>query len=369
MFSKIWYSYPKDMKKTILYNKHIDLGGRIVEFGGFLLPLQYESIVKEHLWCRSSCAIFDTSHMAKFFFKGDKVSSELGRLLTVDIESMEGGQCRYCLILNERGGIIDDAVVYKFSDDRYMVVSNASTKDKVKNWYLSYIKEAEIEDGDVYLDKIDVQGSLSRDVLEDIFKIDLSSLSFYRFGMFNILGEETVISYSGYTGGVGYEIYINRDRTERVWDILLQDKRVKPAGLGARDSLRLEAGLPLYGNELDEDITPLEAGLGRFVDFSHSFIGKTALEERKPQKKIIYLVSETRQSPRHGYKIFSDNTEIGYITSGCFSPSLQKGIGAGYIKGDARILERVSVSDGKYAKIYCSVVSKKELVSLTGIKR
>ncbi|MCM8820764.1 MAG: hypothetical protein NC932_02290, partial [Candidatus Omnitrophica bacterium] len=288
-----------------------------------------------------------------------------------DISNMEAGQCRYCFILNEKGGIIDDVVVYKLSDLEYMVVSNASTKEKVHHWYLSHIEEMEVEDSDIFLDKIDVQGPLSQDVLQDIFKIDLSLLAFYRFGNFEIMEKKIIVSYSGYTGGKGYELYVPRGKTEEMWELLLKDERVKPAGLGARDSLRLEAGLPLYGNELDEETTPFEAGLRRFIDFSHSFIGMDALKGSKIRKKIVYLISETRQSPRHSYKIFVGDTEVGYITSGCFSPSLQRGIGAGYIKEGIDIPEKADVlTDGNICvRINCLLVSKRELVKLIGVKK
>ncbi|MCX8082379.1 MAG: glycine cleavage system aminomethyltransferase GcvT [bacterium] len=356
------------MKYTTLYKKHIEAGAKVIEFAGFALPLQYAGIIKEHLWCRNSCSIFDTSHMTKFFLKGKNISLEMSNILTISVNSMETGQCRYCFILNERGGIIDDVVVYKFSDEEYMVVSNASTKEKVKKWYTTHTREIEIQDADIYFDKIDVQGPLSKDVLKDIFKIDLSSLSFYRFGKFDISKKEVIVSYSGYTGGRGYEIYVAKEDTEELWNLLLQDKRVQPAGLGARDSLRLEAGLPLYGNELDEETTPFEAGMEKFIDFSHDFIGKNALEFSKPQKKIVYFISETRQSPRHGYKIFIEDIEAGYVTSGCFSPSLQKGIGIGYIKKGFTTPEIAYVSD-RCVKIICSIVSKGYFKKLIGIRR
>ncbi|NLG11968.1 MAG: glycine cleavage system aminomethyltransferase GcvT [Elusimicrobia bacterium] len=359
------------MKTTTLYNKHVDLGAKIIDFAGFLLPLQYEGIIKEHIWCRNSCALFDTSHMAKVVFKGTEVVSELGKILTINIGNMEIGRCRYCFILNEKGGVMDDVVIYRLSLDKYMVVSNASTKDKIKDWYRQKIKNTEIIDADDFLDKIDVQGPLSLDVLQDVLNADFSILSSYRFSIFNILGEDNIVSYSGYTGGKGYEIYVNKEKTKSLWDMLLQDERVKPAGLGARDSLRLEAGLPLYGNELDEETTPFDAGMGRLVDPSHSFIGKEALEQGGKRKSIVYLVSETRQSPRHLYKILADNEDIGYVTSGCFSPVLQRGIGIGYIKQGIAVPEKAVVSKDVqgYVRIACNVVPRKELIRMAGIKR
>ena len=172
------------------------------------------------------------------------------------------------------------------------------------------------------MDKIDVQGPLSLDVLQDVLNADFSILSSYRFSIFNILGEDNIVSYSGYTGGKGYEIYVNKEKTKSLWELLLQDERVKPAGLGARDSLRLEAGLPLYGNELDEETTPFDAGMGRLVDPSHSFIGKEALEQGGKRKSIVYL-SRTESSI---IQILADN-EIWFMLSGMFFACLQRGIG------------------------------------------
>ena len=355
---------------TTLYNAHIKAGAKFIDFAGFLLPVQYDGIIKEHLWCRNNCAVFDTSHMAKFIFRGENVSSQIGMLFTININRMKSGQCKYCFLLNEKGTIIDDVIIYKFQENEFMIVSNASTKSKVKNWYVSHTENTEIIDADEYLDKIDIQGPFSQDVINEQPGIDLSKLSFYNFMECSIFGVSSIISYTGYTGGKGYEIYINKNLTEKLWETLLKDERVKPAGLGARDSLRLEAGLPLYGNELDETTTPIEAGLKEFVDFSHSFIGKNALVNSMPGKKMVFLVSETRQSPRHGYRIFFRDEDIGYVTSGCFSPCIQKGIGIGYVRKDITLTENVILKDaGNHSKILCRIVSKKHLTEMAGITK
>jgi aminomethyltransferase len=354
------------MKKTSLYSEHEKKGARIVDFAGFLMPLQYEGIIIEHLWCRQNCSVFDTSHMAKFVVQGKDAAAELGSILTVNVEKVEQGRCRYCFILNEKGGIIDDAVVYSLKVDRYMLVSNAGTKEKDFRWLSSHIKNSLLTDADTYLNKIDVQGPLSDEVLRSVFNIDVSRLPFYSFDTYSILGIDSIVSHSGYTGGKGYELYINKEKTEEVWNLLLQDERVKPAGLGARDTLRLEAGLPLYGQDMDEETTPIEAGLKRFIDFSHVFTGRDALERRSPEKKKVFLLSLSRQSPRHGYKVFVNGEVAGYVTSGSFSPFLQKGIGTAYVKIDAGVQYGNTISVGTEGgqKVDCSVITKKHLVKM-----
>ncbi len=351
------------MKKTSLYNLHEQKGAKIVDFAGWMMPLQYEGITKEHLWCRQNCCIFDTSHMSKFIIKGSDAAAELNSILTADIRKIKPGRCRYCFILNEKGGIIDDVILYSIYDTEYMLVANAGTRDKDFRWLASRIKKPVLVDADAYLDKIDVQGPLSDRVLQSAFNIDVSKISFYSFDRFKILGMDCIVSHSGYTGGKGYELYLPKEKTVEAWNLLLKNELVKPAGLGARDTLRLEAGLPLYGQDIDEDTTPFEAGLGRFVDLSHEFTGRDTLEERNPKKKMVFLLSLSRQAPRHGYKIFASDEIAGYVTSGSFSPSLQKGIGIAYIKTELQIPENGTVNVGTEGgvRIDCSVVTKKQL--------
>jgi len=351
------------MKKTSLYGAHEKSGAKLVEFAGWSMPIQYEGIVKEHLWCRQSCSIFDTSHMVKFTVKGQDAAGELGRLITSDPGKAKQGRCRYCFILNEKGGIIDDAVVYTCGYEDYMLVANAGTKEKDFSRIAAGIKNAVLEDADAHLDKIDVQGPLSDDVLRAVFGIDVSGLSFYSFATYKVLGGDCIVSFSGYTGGKGYEIYITKEKTMEAWDALLSDRRVKPAGLGARDTLRLEAGLPLYGQDLDEDTTPIEAGMEKFLDFAHEFTGRDALREREPLKNMVFLLSLTRQAPRHGYEIFAGGESAGFVTSGSFSPCLQKGMGIAYVRAGVSIPEDKIVSVGTKGgtMVECFVVTKKQL--------
>jgi aminomethyltransferase len=354
------------MKKTTLYNLHEQKGARIVDFAGWLMPLQYEGIVKEHLWCRQNCSVFDTSHMSKFTIKGSDAAAELSSILTADVSRIKPGRCRYCFILNEKGGIIDDAILYSISATEYMLVANAGTKNKDFRWLAPRIKKSVLVDADTYLDKIDIQGPLSDKVLQSVFNIDVSKLSFYSFDTYNVLGIDCIVSHSGYTGGKGYELYMQKEKTVEAWNILLQDERVRPAGLGARDTLRLEAGLPLYGQDMDEDTTPFEAGLRRFVDLSHRFTGRDALKEKNPEKKKVFLLALSRRAPRHGYKVFINGEGAGYVTSGSFSPSLQKGIGIAYLQTDRRIPENGIIQAGteQGPKVDCSVITKNQLTSI-----
>jgi len=303
--------------------------------------------------------------MAKFILKGKEAASELGMIVTADVKKLRMGRCRYCFILNEKGGAVDDALVYAVSPEEYMLVANAGTKEKDMKWVSSRLTKTALADADAFMDKIDVQGPLSADVLKDVLGIDLAGLSFYDFGSYSVMGSDSIVSYSGYTGEKGYELYTKREKTEEVWDALLRDGRVKPAGLGARDTLRLEAGLPLYGQDMDEDTTPLEAGMKKFVDFSHDFTGRQALKAKQPGKKIIFLLSSSRQSPRHGHKIFIGGAAAGVVTSGSFSPSLQRGIGIAYVNAGVD-LTAGSVSAGveNSPQIECSVITKKQLFAM-----
>ena len=328
-----------ELKKTPLFKEHKKLKASLSEFSGFLMPIQYESIVKEHLWCRGHCAVFDTCHMGQFRIEGETSAEEFNHLVTADVLSIDKGRCRYSFFLNENGGIIDDLVIYRISSASLMIVVNAGTKDKDEMHIRTYLGKSSFEDLNPLFGKVDVQGPESKEVIEDLFDLDLSGLRFYRFDYFDFLGGRYIISRTGYTGELGYEIYMETEKLSELWNKLLSDNRVKPAGLGARDTLRLESGLPLYGQDMDEEITPFEAGLGKFVNLDTDFLGKRYLNERKEKddRTLVYFISETRKAPRHNYGIFSnEGTEIGRVTSGTFSPTLEKGVGSGYVKSDYR---------------------------------
>jgi aminomethyltransferase len=253
-------------------------------------------------------------------------------------------------MLNESGGIIDDLVTYKIKDDEWLLVVNAAriTADEAHlRKHLS--ADSKLENASARSGKLDLQGPLSEDVLAGIAGSRISSLKYYTFGFFDILGEENIISRTGYTGELGYEIYISRGKAVELWNALLKDARVKPAGLGARDTLRLEMGYGLYGQDMDESVTPFEAGLEKFLDLDKDFIGKDAILERKKKgalRQMVYFITDSRRAPRHNYKICRDGKEIGTVTSGSFSPSLKFGIGMGYVKEPLKKGDKILLCEG-----------------------
>ncbi len=328
-----------DLKLTPLYEKHKKLEAKIEAFAGWSMPIQYEGIIAEHNWTRQSCSLFDTCHMGELIIQGDPKEGNLDSVLTVNLTNMETGKCSYGFMLNEQGGVIDDLVVYKLAQDKWMLVVNAGPLAKDEAHLRKHLK-TDIENISEDTAKLDVQGPISREVLRKLLGPEINKLErlkYYHFDYFSILGERIIISRTGYTGELGYELYIGRKRAEELWDLLLSDERVRPAGLGARDTLRLEMGYPLYGQDMNEETTPIEAGLDRVVDFEKEFIGRSVLLKQKEKgikKKFVCFIANSRRSPRHNYKIYVDKKEIGFVTSGTFSPSLSCGIGMGYIDPD-----------------------------------
>lgn len=302
------------------------------------MPIQYEGILAEHAYTRKAVSVFDICHMGEFIIEGDAVSSGLDRIVTQKIASMPEGACRYGFMLNESGGVIDDLVVYRVGKTSWMLVVNAATISGDEAHLRKNLSGKHIfKNVSSQLGKLDAQGPQSRQVVKDIFGDQVEKLKYYTFfgAVFN--NEHCVISRTGYTGELGYEIYVPAGMVTELWDMLLKDKRVKPAGLGCRDTLRLEMGYPLYGQDIDVNHSPLAAGFEKFVDFSKDFIGKPALlEERKNgiKERLVCFKADSRRAPRHGFAIFDKENRVGTVTSGSFSPSLSAGIGMGYISGN-----------------------------------
>ncbi len=324
------------LKQTPLMIKHKDLRAKLAPFASWFMPIQYEGIIAEHNWTRESASLFDVCHMGEFLIHAnpDKMARET--IFTFKFVSMPVGACKYGFILNEEGGIVDDLIAYRLDEDRWMLVVNAATKDKDLVCINSRLSEyAAIQDISDKTAKLDLQGPASIDVLRPVAGQGITALKYYQFNTFKILGYEAIISRTGYTGELGFEIYIDTSHAIDVWDRILEDKRVKPAGLGARDTLRLEMGYPLHGQDINDNTTPLEAGLDSFVDFSKDFTGNGALLKQRKEglsRRIISFISDTRRSPRHGDKIYAEQKHVGHVTSGSFSPSLGFGIGMGYIE-------------------------------------
>ncbi|MEA2081264.1 MAG: glycine cleavage system aminomethyltransferase GcvT [Elusimicrobiota bacterium] len=340
------------MKLTPLYGEHKKLVARFGAFGGWYMPISYEGILAEHKACRESAAVFDICHMGEFLFKGE--AAELDKAVTQNVSGLGEGKSRYGFLLNDKGGITDDLIIFRISEDEFMIVVNAATAGNDYEALKKLLRKGELSDVSGETAKIDIQGPLSRDVLKGTLGIDVG-LKYFNFGHFDVLGERALISRTGYTGELGYEIFINSVKAVELWNRLLGDGRVRPAGLGARDILRLEMGYSLYGNDIDERTTPDEAGLDMFVNYDKDFFGKkelVSLKEQGMRKTKIAFKTEGRRSPRSHYRILREGKDIGGVTSGVFSPVLSCGIGLGFVKpGAVKDGDGITISDGKRVEL------------------
>jgi aminomethyltransferase len=332
----------EDLQSTPLVHEHETLKALMAPFGGWLMPIQYSGIIAEHKWCREKAALFDICHMGEFIFEGDLEAGGLEDVFTFSVKGIPVGRSRYGFLLNDRGGVIDDLIVFRLAEDRVMIVVNAATIANDFAVIGSRLKlGASFTDISAATGKVDLQGPLSRDVLVEKLGADIAAIPFFKFIKKEILGVEALVSRTGYTGELGYEIFIPAQKVAELWALLLQDPRVDPAGLGARDLLRLEMGYSLYGSDLDENTTPLAAQLGAFVNLEKNFVGKAALMREKEvgaaKVKVAFQVN-SRRSPRHHYQILHQGQEVGSVTSGAFSPMLGCGIGLGYVKPEASSL-------------------------------
>ncbi len=328
------------MRRTHLFEIHKKLGARLIGFSGWEMPLFYSGTTDEHRTVRESAGVFDIGHMGRIEIRGDG-SGPLLQMITVgDVMSMPAGSAQYTLISRPSGGIIDDILIWRGEKDRYMLCVNAANREKVIDWIMENGTRFEFEIKDITgnTGMISLQGPMSVSVLERAISGPASSIKPWRLREVKLEGVPCLVSMTGYTGEVGYEIIMDGPRSQEVWEILLDSGRefgIKPCGLGARDTLRLEMGYSLYGNDIDDDTTPVEAGLEWVVDFSKDdFIGKAALLEQKkngPKRRLIFFELLQKGVPRKGFKIFSDGKEIGVVTSGNISPMLNKGIGIGYV--------------------------------------
>lgn len=332
-------------KKTPLYDEHIKLGGKIVEYAGWFLPVQYEGLIQEHEAVRSTAGMFDVSHMGEIFVKGKDALNYLQYLLTNDISKAVENQIIYSPMCYPDGGVVDDLLVYKFNEEEYMLVVNAANTDKDFKWMIDNKKDFSIiiENKSDQFGEIAIQGPKSEDILQKLTVYNLSEIKYYYFKRdVNVAGVNTIVSRTGYTGEDGFEIYASRDDIVSVWNKLLEageEYGLKPAGLGARDTLRFEAGMPLYGQEISEEVNPLEGGLKFAVKFNKEadFIGKEELKKQWDEglkRKIVGFEMIGRGIPREGYEVFKDGKKIGYVTTGYLSPTLKKNIGNALIDID-----------------------------------
>jgi len=321
-----------ELKHTPLYDEHKELGARLVDFAGYEMPVQYEGIKAEHEAVRNHAGLFDVSHMGEAFFRGPDAEAAVQRLVTRDVGRLEVGQAGYCAVCYEDGGTVDDVIVYR-REDEFLIVVNASNREKDLEHFRKNIKDLDVEVTDESDDwaLIALQGPEAEKLLQDLTDADLSGLKPFRFAEGEVEGVAAIISRTGYTGEDGFEIYLSPDGAPRVWRHIV-DAGVTPAGLGARDTLRLEAGMCLYGNELDAEITPLEAGIGFAVhlDKEVRFIGQRALlieDTEGLRKKLVGFEMEGRGIARHGHHVTSGAEIVGKVTSGTKSPTLNRAIG------------------------------------------
>lgn len=321
-------------------------------FAGYEMPIQYSGIIQEHLAVRTAAGIFDVSHMGEVFVRGPHAFDFVQHLVTNDAETLYDGRAMYTVMCRENGGIIDDLLVYRLSEDEYMLVINAANRGKDVEWMIqNNPAKAEIVDKSDDVALIAVQGPRSLDVVEEALGESFENLKFYHFremGSGTMSGSKlAVVSRTGYTGELGLEVYCDAEKAPAIWDRIMEAGKshgLLPAGLGARDTLRIEAGFCLYGNDITEETNPLEAGLGWLTKLAkEDFIGKRALEDVKsagPARKLVGFVLQERGIPRAGYSILNqDEEEIGVVTSGTQSPILKQGIGLGYVPNNAAFTE------------------------------
>jgi len=325
------------MNKTPLYEEHIKLGARIVEFGGWLMPVFYTNVIEEHIATRTKAGLFDICHMGEIEITGKDAFNLIQKLITNDLGKLPKNKAFYTVMCNEKGTIIDDLFVYCFSKECYMLVVNASTKDKDLNWIKEKSKglAVSILDKTDELAKLDLQGPKAEEILQKLTPANLKELKRFNFIESSISNTKSIISRTGYTGEDGFELYFDADSSAKIWNLLLDAGKpfgIKPVGLGARDTLRLESCYSLYGHELSEEINPLEAGISFVVKLDKpDFIGKSALEKIRLTRKLVAFEMIDHSIPRNGYEIIRNNKPIGYVTSGTLSPTLKKGIGLGFV--------------------------------------
>ena len=350
-------------KRTCLYDKHVALGALVSPFGGFDMPIQYTNIVDEHNAVRQACGVFDVSHMGEVLVTGAESEKFVNYIFTNEIAGAPDGKIFYGMMCHPTGGVVDDLLVYKMSEQRFFLVINASNIDKDVAWIMENAKNFDVvvENQSEKYGEVAVQGPKTEEIVERVLGIHCSDLTFYTCKEIEYNGETVIVSRTGYTGEDGFEIYGSHAFTNEVWDKLLASGEVKPCGLGCRDTLRFEVGLPLYGDELADDITPLEAGLGMFVKLEKDFIGKEALVKQKAEglkRKIVGIELKDKAIPRHGYDVEVDGKVIGVVTTGYNSISTGKSVcmamlDIDYTKMDTEVAVRIR------KKVFPGVVTKK----------
>lgn len=351
------------LKRTPFFSEHKKKNAKLIDFGGFEMPVQYTGIKQEHLAVRQKAGLFDVSHMGEFFVSGAEALNLIQKVTINDASTLVPGKAQYTAMCYEDGGIVDDLLVYKLAEEKYMLVVNASNIEKDWEWIVSQNEMgADIENRSEDFALLALQGPESVNILQNLTETDVSEIKFYTFDKGTVAGEPgVIISATGYTGEQGFELYIDTKKSDpvKIWNKLFEigsEFGLEPAGLGARDTLRLEMGYALYGNDITKDTNPLEAGMSWLTKLSKdNFIGKNALIKQKEiglsRKLVGFIISEPRNVPRSGYEIGDENGNvIGFVTSGTQSISLDKGIGMGYISADKAVPDE---------KVYIHIRKKK----------
>lgn len=331
------------MKTTPFTDLHVALGAKMHAFAGYNMPIEYTGIIDEHLTVVNAVGVFDVSHMGEFWVKGPQALPFLQRVTSNDASKLQPGRAQYSCFVNEQGGIVDDFIVYHYEQEKYLLVVNAANIEKDWNWCVAHnTMGAELENASGHMAQLAVQGPCALETLQKHTAVDLSAIPYYSFVTACFAGVENVIlSNTGYTGAGGFELYFYPEQGRQIWDAVFEAGEpfgIRPVGLGARDTLRLEMGFCLYGNELDDSTTPLQAGLGWITRFTENkpFIGREALEKEKAEgvsRKLCCFELTEKGIPRQGYEILdSEEQHIGSVTSGTLSPVLKTGIGMGYLK-------------------------------------
>lgn len=327
------------MKKTPFHEIHKKAGAKIVPFAGYEMPVLYAGIMEEHKAVRNAVGVFDVSHMGEFFAKGKNSLPFLQSITVNDVSKLTPGKAQYSAMCFENGGIVDDLLIYMLAEQSYMIVVNASNIEKDWEWMKKHCPaDVAFENKSDETALLAIQGPKSLETMQKLTSSNLATIPYYHFVQGSIAGIEMTISRTGYTGELGFEIYFNVDHAEKIWNAIFDAGKefgITPIGLGARDTLRLEMGYCLYGNDIDQTTNPIEANLGWITKFNKGeFVSKSILEKTKtegPKRKLVGMMLSDKAVPRHGYPLVVNGSQVGVVTSGTFSPSLEKGIAMGYV--------------------------------------
>jgi len=352
----------KELIKTPFYKYHVNTGARMVPFAGFLMPIQYTSITEEHLAVRKNIGLFDLSHMGEFEVTGDDALAFLEKTTTNHVAALSVGHIQYNCIPNDNGGIVDDLLVYRLPKSYFLVV-NASNIEKDFNWLKYHLfGDTKLINRSSEFGLLAIQGPNAQKLMAELTDYNLDQMAYYTFTKAKVAGIELLFSRTGYTGEDGFELYIPLKDADAIWEAVTKAGEkygLKLIGLGARDSLRLEMKMALYGNDIDDTTSPIEAGLSWIVNFDKDFIGKDIIlrqKQEKPKRRLVCLELKEKAFPRHGYDIYDGEKIIGKVTSGTFSPSLQKPIALGYVPREKAKIGSVVTIDIRHKKFEAIVI-------------